>query len=148
MAGMGPPPKAPGARQRRNRVAGAALLAAESRPSKRAPALPHTHEWHELTRAWWRDVWRSPMADEYLRSDVHGLYVLAELVDQFWRAPSVKLSGEIRLLGQCFGLSPIDRRRLQWEVARAQATDRRANAAAPSRARLVGDPRAVLHAVS
>jgi hypothetical protein len=62
------------------------------------------------------------MAPEYDASDVHGLYVLAELVDAFWNCESVTgrkdLSGEIRLQRQAFGLSPIDRRRLQWEIER------------------------------
>jgi len=65
------------------------------------------------------------MAGEYLESDVHGLYLLAELVDQFWTAPTKELAAEIRLQRQCYGLSPIDRRRLQWEVARADEVQKR-----------------------
>jgi len=78
-----------------------------------------------MTRAWWRAVWRSPMADEYLDADVHALYRLAVLVDMFWAKPSKELAAEIRLQQQCFGLTPIDRRRLQWEVDRGEQAETR-----------------------
>jgi hypothetical protein len=56
------------------------------------------------------------------------LFRLALLVDDYWQgAPSGRqrrLAAEIRLQGQLFGLSPIDRRRLQWQVE--QVEERRA----------------------
>lgn len=122
----GPPPKDPALRQRRNRTTTSATLPAEEEPARAGPPqLPRSRKWNRLTRSWWRDVWRSPMAGEYLESDVHGLYLLAELVDQFWTAPTKELAAEIRLQRQCYGLSPIDRRRLQWEVARADEVQKR-----------------------
>jgi hypothetical protein len=73
-----------------------------------------------MTQAWWDDVWASPMAQEFDSSDVHGLVALAALVDDFWTAETPRqrqmASQEIRLQGVRFGLSPIDRRRLQWEI--------------------------------
>lgn len=86
--------------------------------------------WHPMVVEWWASVWRSPMASEYLDADVKsGLYHLAVLHNDFWTAHS--LSGrldaavEIRLQGVRFGLSPIDRRRLQWHVEQGeQAADR------------------------
>ena len=121
----GPLPKDPILRQRRNRTSTRAVLPAERRERKRAPQLPRNQDWHKLTRAWWRDVWRSPMASEYLQVDLHGLYMLAALLDRFWQAPSTALAAEIRQQRQCFGLTPIDRRRLQWEVERAEAVSRK-----------------------
>lgn len=119
---MPPMPKEPSTRQRRNKVAGARTLTAA--PDAKAPALPEMEGgWHERTTAWWADVWASPMAPEYDDSDVHGLFLLAALVDEFWRKPSQALAAEIRLQRQCFGLSPIDRRRLQWEIDRGEAAD-------------------------
>ena len=56
------------------------------------------------------------MAAEFLQADRHGLYRLAVLVDAFWRTEDPRLASEIRLQAQCFGLTPIDRRRLQWEM--------------------------------
>ena len=96
---------------------------------------------HELTLAWWADVWASPMAAEYLDADVHGLYILAALVDKFWRAPSKELAAEIRLQRVAYGLSPIDRRRLEWTMRESGEPD------AP-KPRRVDDPRTVLRAIS
>jgi hypothetical protein len=116
------------------------------------PELPlpaDDHVWHPLTLAWWRDVWRSPMAPEYDPSDIHGLYVLAMLVNGFWDKPHWTAAAEIRLQRQSFGLSPIDRRRLQWEIEKvdeAQDKGRRRRAASPKADPAV-DPRSVLRAV-
>lgn len=163
----GPLPKNPAIRQRTNKSATATSLPAEGQKRLRVPPLPklmvrdeadpaveREHEWHALTRAWWREVWRSPMAGEYLKIDTHGLYRLAVLVDDFWRAPSRELAAEIRLQQQCFGLSPIDRRRLQWEVEREPQAPRKneppaataATAADP--ARPIDDPRRALRIVN
>src|SRR3712207_4512234 len=108
------PPKHPSTRARRNRTSTAAQLRRD--PTVKAPKLPD-RPWHEQTAAWWADVWASPMAPEFDDSDRHGLLALAVLVDDFWTAetPTLRrdLAGEIRLQTQRFGLSPIDRRRLQ-----------------------------------
>lgn len=79
-----------------------------------------------MTRRWWKDVWGSPMAAEFLRADEHGLFRLAVLIDDFWRKPSQALAAEIRLEQQAYGLSPLDRRRLQWQVVQTEeAIDQR-----------------------
>ena len=120
---MPPTPKPAATRQRRNKVAGMATL----RPvaDLETPELPaHPGEgWHDLTVRWWDDLWSSPMAPEYDTSDIHGLFMLAVLVDGFWWAPSKELAAEIRLQRQAFGLSPIDRRRLQWEIDRGEQAE-------------------------
>jgi hypothetical protein len=87
------------------------------------------------------------MAEEYLDADIHGLYILADLVDAYWRAPTLQLAAEIRQQRQCFGLTPIDRRRLQWEVKRVDP-ERKAKPAqnvpeAPP-AQRADDPRKIL----
>jgi hypothetical protein len=112
-------------RQRRNQAAGQATLPAESTEKRRVPPLPKGRAWHKMTRLFWRDTWSSPMAGEFLKADIHGLYILVELVEQFWTEPSQALAAEIRLQRTCFGLTPIDRRRLQWEVERVEAVTRR-----------------------
>ena len=145
----GPMPKDPAVRRRRNQAATRATLEAEVQTRVRVPYLPSRGEgepeWHALTRAWWRDVWRSPMAQEFLQVDMHGLFVLAELVDRFWHEPSQALAAEIRLQRQCFGLTPIDRRRLQWEVQRVEEVTRRKGKAPPPTP--IEDPRNVLRVV-
>ena len=44
---------------------------------------------------------------------------MAMLVEMFAREPSRDLAAELRLQAARFGLSPIDRRRLDWEVAKS-----------------------------
>lgn len=106
-----------------------------------------------MVLAWWQAVWRSPMASEYLEADMKGgLYLLAELHQQRWTAkdPSdlVKVATEIRQQEVRFGLSPIDRRRLQWEVEKAeQATERTESRRQRRSPDPVADPRSVLKVV-
>ena len=142
----GPAPKDPKLRQRRNRTSTSARLVRGEPRRQRAPSLPKVRKWHELTRTWWRDVWRSPMAEEFLRADMHALFRLAVLVDMFWWDPSDKLAKEIRLEQQAFGLTPIDRRRLQWSVEEEE-TERRRRVAAPQPV-AEEDPRAMLKVVA
>lgn len=121
----GPTPKPDAIRQRRNRSTTQATLSADGQ-AKRAPALlPKDREWHKLTRAWWHDTWHSPMAAEYVGVDVHALYRLAVLIDDFWKEPGKETAAEIRLQLQAFGQTPLDRRRLQWEIERVEQTSRK-----------------------
>lgn len=152
---MPPSPKHPSTRARRNKVSTAATLSAPTNIA--IPELPDDREWHPQTVAWWADVWRSPMAPEFDQSDIHGLLVLAVLVDGFWCKPHWTAAAEIRLQGQRFGLSPIDRRRLQWEIekvdeAQERGSRRRTARSAPAEdeappRRKAADPRAFLRAV-
>jgi len=112
----GPAPKRASERQRRNRTSTSATL--EALPAAKA-ALPE-RDWHELTRAWWTTIWASPMADEWVDADVPGLVALAALIDAFWQKPDPKLHAEIRMASREFGLSPLSRRQLQWEIKRLE----------------------------
>jgi hypothetical protein len=64
------------------------------------------------------------MSSEWDESDIHGLYLLAQLIDDFWTGkPGMtkkEIAAEIRLQRQSYGLSPIDRRRLQWEIDKGE----------------------------
>lgn len=122
----GPAPKPAHMRQRRNKKAGAATLT-EPVETVKPPTLPNPdkRKWHRLTRAWWRSVWQSPMASEYLETDMHGLARLAMIIDDFYQSGNPKLLAEIRLQEARFGLSPIDRSRLQWEVQKGEEAERR-----------------------
>lgn len=93
------------------------------------------------------------MAAEYLEPDMFGgLYLLAELHERRWREEEtrvlVALGAEIRQQEVRFGLSPIDRRRLQWEVAKGEeaAVRRRQRRVLDEAAR--PDPRDLLRVVS
>lgn len=126
MAGRGPAPKPAHLRQRRNKKPGAATLTAPTEGVK-IPTLPNPMpgewKWHRLTRVWWRSVWSSPMAGEYLDSDIPGLARLAMLVDLFYKTADPKLMAEIRLQEARFGLSPVDRSRLQWEIEKGEEAE-------------------------
>ena len=145
-------PKDPSIRVRRNKVSTKATLKSDA--AIIAPELPE-RDWHPMVLAWWRDLWSSPMAPEFDDSDRHGLFKLALLHDDFWKADQPKIrkeaSAEIRLQEQRFGLSPIDRRRLQWEIERTEEAvergEKRRTASKPSGPASKGDPRAVLRAL-
>lgn len=114
------------------------------------PDLP-TREggWHKQTLEWWEDLWSAPMAAEYHSSDRHALFLLAILIDDFWREPSQKLAAEIRLQRQAFGLTPYDRRRLEWTIVTAeQAKERggghRAAGRSAPQPKAANDPRLAL----
>jgi hypothetical protein len=157
----GRPPKLEALRQRRNKpaVGKSTLPTAESAKRNRVPELPKRAEgWHPRLREWWSSVWRSPMAGEYLDADMRGgLFHLAYLHQLFWEVADLGIAGvnklpalaaEIRLQEVRFGLSPIDRRRLQWEVEKgetaAERTQTRRVAKRAASKKPVADPRSVL----
>jgi hypothetical protein len=148
----GPPPKSSKTRARRTKTSTAAKLRVVPIPEKpELPKRPEDDPWHPMVIHFWDDVWASPMADEFLDADLHGLFKLAQLEQDFWsaRSPTARKEAatEIRLQRQCFGLTPLDRRRLQWEIDRGEEAEsktrkRRADKAAKSRKKK--DPRVAL----
>lgn len=109
------------------------------------PPLPDKGKWHPRAAEFWRLVWASPMAGEYIDADLPGLLRAAVLVNEFWHKPSVSLSAELRLLSMQYGLAPIDRRRLEWTIAKADDATGTAEHKRSQRAKVVeNDPRGVL----
>ena len=93
------------------------------------------------------------MAGQYTDPDIEGIAMLCLVVEDFWRAETTtarrEAAAEIRQQSQRFGLSPIDRRRLQWTLPKAAPAPERP--AAGRGQRLVSvpagpDPRDVLTA--
>lgn len=130
-----PAKKHPSARARANRATTAATLTVATGVAPDLPPRPAevvdgktVRSWHRETKAWWADIWASPMSNEYHESDRHGLFVLAVLIDQFWRAPDTKLASEIRLQRVAFGMTPYDRRRLEWTIESAEESKDRGQA--------------------
>jgi hypothetical protein len=146
MAPRGRPPKPAHLRARTNKKAGAGMIEAPLDPDVPTIPNPDARVWHPLTLAAWSKAWRSPMASQWLETDADALGRLALLWDQFYNRPSAGVMAEIRLQEQRFGLSPLDRSRLQWEVTRGEEAERRRKPIAP-RATGTGDPRAYLTAV-
>ena len=136
----GPLPKPATRRRRTNAAKGETNLRA--RTTSTAPVLPF--EVASATASWWASIWASEMAGEWLPSDLYGLTLLARLVEDYWTAPDAnvraKLATEIRLQGQCYGLTPIDRRRLQWSTERPEPSPP-AHAPRSSRPKPATDPR-------
>ena len=134
----GPLPKPANQRRRPNAGKGSTNLRPTDTPT--VPKLPFAV--CEATQEWWTDIWTSQMAGEWLSSDRHGLFLLARLVEDYWTADDAglraKLAVEIRLQRQCYGLAPLDRRRLQWNVVEEPVT---AVTKTPSRRPAKADPR-------
>jgi hypothetical protein len=119
----GPPPKSAAQRRRRNRAPAPVKLRAK--PERKTPTLPGATHYSKATRAWWATVWASPMAAVWLDADVPALVRLAglnELLEQ-GEATAMVLA-EIRQLEDRFGLSPMARRRLQWELEQVEPEKR------------------------
>lgn len=162
MAGRGPAPKPGALRQRRNSTATKATLPTTAAArSQRVPELPASDAedgWHPMVLEWWESVWRSPMAGEFLDADMRGgLYLLADLYQVRWTVRDdpralAAAAAEIRLQEVRFGLSPIDRRRLQWEVEKGEQavekTKSRKKVKRTQRADPARDPRSVLKVVA
>lgn len=99
---------------------------------------PHDKEaapipWHDATTLWWDTIWASPMVQEWVDADVPDLLAIAVMVDEFWRSGDTKIHAEVRMASREFGLTPMSRRSLQWEIKRLEEPKHREQA--PRRAR-------------
>lgn len=96
-------------------------LTADDDPTPQLPDRPDG--WHQMTRDWWADVWASPMSDEWHESDIHNLFVCAMLYDDMWCGETAtarqKAAAEFRQQRAVLGLTPYDRRRLEWTIEEA-----------------------------
>lgn len=144
MAGRGPAPKPTHLRQRTNRKTGAATLE-PGRGAVRKIPNPDDRVWHPLTLKDWENACKSPMASQWIETDWDGLGRLALLWDEFYKKPNADTLKEIRLQNPAFGLTPLDRSRLQWEIGRSEEAERKRQR--PERKRTGTDPRAILMAV-
>ena len=152
----GPAPKPAHLRQRKNRTSTHATLpSVEDAAKNEVPELykrPETENWHPRVTAWWNAIWKSPMAGEWLESDVVGLvYRTAELQQDFWKAGDAtgRVAVETRIAKneERLGLSPIDRRRLQWEIEKGDQASERTETRKARKAVAGKDPREVLKAI-
>ncbi len=89
------------------------------------------------------------MSTQYLETDVDGLARIAILIDDYHKNPSnYALLTELRLQEARFGLSPLDRSRMDWEIGRTGQAESKKKKPAPARPkRTTSDPRRVLKAV-
>jgi len=151
MAGRGPAPKPAHLRQRTNRKAGSATIRMiEASEATASPAIPNPdgRVWHPLTLVAWAHAWASPMASQWLETDIDGLGRLAILWDALYQG-DLKAMAEIRLQEQRFGFSPLDRSRLSWQISQADEAEQKTNRRVEVQRKRTGthDPRHVLSAV-
>lgn len=141
-------------RARRNTASTSSKLTPSTNPVPEMPAGPL---WHAETERWWNDVWSSPMSPEWDESDEHNVILCALLYNDIWLAETAKerkdAAGEFRLQRKDLGLTPYDRRRLEWTIASAdEATDRsrqrQARQAPKAPEAGAADPRSILRAVN
>lgn len=148
MAGRGPAPKPAHLRQRTNKKAGATVIEAQADADVPTLAHPQGHEWHPFTLKAWREFFESPMASQWLQTDITGLEMLAGCYDNYYKTGNVEFMKEIRLQRPHYGLTPLDRSRLQWEVTRGEEAERKRAKPAPSAVKPGTDLRKVLRMVS
>jgi hypothetical protein len=107
--------------------------------------LPDGSAWHHLAAETWAEWFASEMSTKWLRVDWIGLRILLVLHDTFWKTGDLEVAKEIRLQRAQFGLTPQDRGRLQWEIAKGEEAEHRLKAGKPVvKAGTVRDPRAFL----
>lgn len=106
--------------EERVRKSGPKMTVLPERPNVKIPRLPKDEEWTDVGRSYWRTLWTSPMAAVYVDADVTALVRLTRLV-QLSYAENLRgdVLAEIRQLEDRFGLSPLSRRRLMFEIDRA-----------------------------
>ena len=153
MAGHGPPPSAPGTAARRHKTSTKASL--KLAVNHDVPALPPAQDWFQIdpnanvdtafppidpdtrkpswptpVQRWWNDIWSSPMSNEFVHSDIQGLYMAAFYLAQALN-PYAKLSDRLasgKAHEACirnYGLNPMARRTLQWEIERTKEAQER-----------------------
>ncbi|GAA3581159.1 hypothetical protein GCM10022198_00320 [Klugiella xanthotipulae] len=134
MAGVGPPPKDPNKRARRNKdVAPLHVVTVEPDPQ---PELPEFEVqvtidgdlqstkfvWPEATRRWWNVMGDHPLAPSFTNLDWEYLLDTARLHADYWQG-NLKQAGELRLRMAKYGFTPEDRARLRISFAQATTSE-------------------------
>jgi hypothetical protein len=111
----GPVPKPAGQRRRRNATTGQRVLPREGYAGP-VPELPGDG-WLPFTVEWWQRIWRSPMAVAWAESDASrfDLAVCARMKQEALLGDT-KAAAEARQIEDRYGLSPLARRKLEWEL--------------------------------
>lgn len=130
MAGIGPAPKEPSKRARRNKDAvpmKAIMVVPAAKPelpqfsiSVSNDGMVSTQEftWPESTVIWWQMLDAHPLAGEFTGLDWSYLLDTARLHAAFWMG-RIDLASELRLREAKYGFTPEDRSRLRWQFASA-----------------------------
>lgn len=133
MAGLGPAPKDPGRRARRNKdPIPLKVVAYEPVEQPDLPSFEVESDgdltmfvWPARTQEWWAMWGSSPLAADFTATDWSELLDTAVIHARFWRG-QVSLAGELRLRVAKFGATPEDRARLRITFAQADEAEDRA----------------------
>lgn len=130
MSGVGPAPKDPSRRARRNKEAQPQTILRFERAE--APELPDFRierdgdliefVWPERTREWWQMWADSPQAEHFSSTDWDFLLDTALIHAKFWRG-DLSLASELRLRVAKHGATMEDRARLRMAFAEADEAD-------------------------
>jgi len=131
MSGVGPAPKDPSKRARRNKDPQAQTILRFEKAE--APELPDfkvrndagrlvKFRWPERTCEWWAKWVASPQAEHFSTTDWEELLTTALIHARVWSG-EVALSAELRLRVAKFGATMEDRARLRMQFAQADEAD-------------------------
>jgi hypothetical protein len=116
MAGHGPAPKPRDQRRNRNaKQAGDWVLLPREGYQGPIPTLPKKLGLDKDTHAWWKTIWRSPMATQWTDEDVSALIELAILRERLLDG-KISVAAEVRLRTDLFGLTPAGRQQRRWMI--------------------------------
>lgn len=124
MAGVGPPPKDPKRRARRNKpdapTREISLIVAKQPPLPKV--MPGGDPWPAITRAWWRMWAKSPLTATFAATDWSDLRDAAVLHGRYWSG-DVKVASELRQRMGQFGATPESRARLRITLVDADTAE-------------------------
>ncbi len=120
MAGVGPAPKDPSKRRRRNaETKSSSSVSSDGRtrgPQLPKGILPDGEAWHPRTRAWWQTWRKSAQAQTFTSTDWDFLLDTALMHHKMWAGGRWDFAAELRLRVAKFGATFEDRLRLRMEV--------------------------------
>lgn len=87
-------------------------------------------DWNPAVVKWWESIWTSPMASEFVDSDIHGLYMgcvfLHESLNPFYKlGDRTAAFGKFEGIQKAYGLTPSARESLRWTISQGQAAQKR-----------------------
>lgn len=89
-------------------------------------------EWHPVVMDWWEDIWDSPMAGEFIKSDFTNLYLAAKYlhhaVDGYTKDTAARAYGDkFERICKSYGLDPLARASLRWSISQGEMGQQRTN---------------------
>ena len=139
MAGIGPAPKPPDQRRRRNVPTRGEWQTLPLKSGRKAPTLPRrrsgTGSWSPNTRKAWAAWWADPAASQWTVADEVAALQLAYLFEEVEQG-NLRFAGEVRQRMDGLGLTAKGKRDLRWLVGEPEEEAKPARAKSPSKAKL------------